>query len=322
MPDEDAMLMQVVILGTDALIAARPAEPVQLWLACQSLGFDFVAPVTWGEELIASWLAGKMADSGSRSAVVASCPLVDDRLDSWTVQPPVLRTVAPPVACARYLRAAFHPRQVHVTYVGACPGAESGEIDAQLLPDGLFARFIEAGVEVARQPRHFDGQIPPERARYASLPGGAPAVDWLAHRGVRLVEAAPLTIDTVAQAGHERVMIDLATSCHCACARNRVEAARLEPPRTFVPVVMNLRVPVGEGDTVEPEPAPEPETVAAPISTIEPAVSPIPSREHRAMFAENGLSAGEADPLPLSLDEADPLPLPIPHSLATTLDPW
>lgn len=322
MPDEDAMLMQVVILGTDALIAARPAEPVQLWLACQSLGYDFVAPVTWGEELIASWLAGRMVELGSRSAVAASCPLVDDRLEAWTVQPPVLRTVAPPVACARYVRAAFHPRQVHMTYVGACPGAETGEIDAHLMPDVLFARFIEAGVNLAGQPRHFDGQIPPDRARYASLPGGAPAADWLAHRGVRLVEAAPRTVNTVAHAGHEPVMIDLATSCHCACARNRIEAARLEPPRTFVPVVMNLRVPVSDHDVTEPEPAPEPETVLAATSTIEREQPPILSREHRATFAENGLSAGEADPLPVSLDESDPLPLQLPHSMSSSLEPW
>src|SRR5690348_16284732 len=44
----------VVILGTDALLAAAPATPVQLAHACLRGGFANVIPASWGDELIAS----------------------------------------------------------------------------------------------------------------------------------------------------------------------------------------------------------------------------------------------------------------------------
>jgi hypothetical protein len=301
MSEVHAMPMEVAILGTDAITGAGPVEPVQLWRACQSVGFDFVIPVSWGEELIATWSAARLAERGDGAAVIASCPLVDDRLRATPVQTPVLRTVSPPVACARYLRAALQPRTIRVTYIGGCPGADSREIDVHLSPEQLFARFVEAGIDAPAQPRHFDGQLPPERARYASLPGGAPAVEWLALQGIRLIEAAPITVDTVCQAiGGEKVVIDLAAACYCICARNRAGASRLEPPRTFVPVVMNLGVPVGENGAAVAEAAPGP-----------PVESPAPPT--RATFAENGLSAGDATPLPEPVTTYD---------LLGTKEPW
>jgi hypothetical protein len=123
MSDEHVKPINVAILGTDALLAARPVDPIQLTRACLTAGFDFVAPVTWGEELIASRLGERAAGAGSAAVVSASCPFVSEQLRSAPVKRPVLRTVPPPVACARYLRAVFHPHLVYVTYVGACPGA-------------------------------------------------------------------------------------------------------------------------------------------------------------------------------------------------------
>ena len=301
MSEVQAMPMQVAILGTDALMGAGPVEPVQLWRACQNIGFDFVIPVSWGEELIATWSGARLAERGEGAAVIATCPLVDARLRATPVKTPILRSVAPPVACARYLRAALQPRTVHVTYVGGCPGAASSEIDSHLSPEQLFARFVEAGVDAPTQPRHFDGQLPPERARYASQPGGAPAVEWLALQGIRLVEAAPITVDTVCQAiSGEKVAIDLAAACYCVCARNRAKASRLEPPRTFVPVVMNLGISVGENGSAVAEPEIAPPVIATP--------APV-----RAKFAENGLSAGEATPLPEPVTTSD---------LLGTKEPW
>jgi hypothetical protein len=301
MPDQHALPMHVAVLGTDAIVAAGPIEPAQLWRACESIGFDFVVPVSWGEELIASWLSTRVSTGTGRAAVIATCPKVDERLQSANVSTHVLRTVSPPVACARYVRAAFHPRPVHVTYVGACPGAVSDEVDAHLLPAMLLARFVEAGVDAAMQPKHFDGRVPPERARYASLPGGAPAAEWLGMQGVQLIEAAPITVDTVTQGnGSEPLLIDLAASCFCTCARNRPAAARLEPARTFVPVVMNLGVSVGED--AEPEPVPSP-----------PAPTMRPAQTTRAKFAENGLSAGEATPMPVS---------GMTEEFSAALEPW
>jgi hypothetical protein len=301
MSDEHVLPMQVAMLGTDAIIAAGTVEPVQLWRACQNIGFDFVIPVSWGEELIATWIGARVAEQAAGAVVVSTCPLVDERIRATPVKTPVVRTVSPPVATARYLRAALQPRAVEVTYVGACPGAKSKEVNAHLTPEQLFARFVEAGVDAGMQPRHFDGYLPPERARYASLPGGIPATDWLALQGIRLIEAAPITVDTVCQAiTDEKVVIDLAAACFCACARNRSRAARLEPPRTFVPVVMNLGVPVGENG-------------AATDIPDSPPASPDPAAPARATFAENGLSAGEAAPLPEPVTTED---------LLTTKEPW
>lgn len=301
MSEEPVVPIQVAMLGTDAIIAAGPVEPVQLWRACQSIGFDFVIPVSWGEELIATWVGSRLADRGDGAAVIATCPLVHERLRAAPVKTPVLRTVAPPVACARYLRSAFQPRPVAVTYIGGCPGADSAEVDAHLSPEQLFARFVEAGVDAAMQPRHFDGQLPPERARYASMPGGAPAAEWLTVQNIRLIEAAPITVDTVCETiSDEKVVIDLAASCFCVCAHNRARASRLEPPRAFVPVVLNLGISVGENGSAM-------ESISAPTA-VAPQAPPT-----RALFAENGLSTGEAAPLPDPVTTGD---------LVSTKEPW
>ena len=137
MPDEPVVPMKVAILGTDALLVAHPVDWVQLTRACVAAGFDFVAPLSWGEELIASHVGERMADSGRSTAIAVSCPLVGEQLRPLAPPIPVIKTVAPPVACARYMRAAFHPRRLHVTYVGACPGAVHPELDDQCSPGGV-----------------------------------------------------------------------------------------------------------------------------------------------------------------------------------------
>lgn len=294
----------VAILGTDALLAARPVDPVQLTRACQTVGFDFVAPVTWGEELLATQVAERLSRSEvSCSAVAAICPLVSTQLATTPFETPVVQTVSPPVATARYLRAAFHPRHVHVTYVGVCPGASHQEVDVHCLPETLFTRLVESGIDMARQPRHLDGQLPMERARYASLPGGVPETNWLlAHAGRRVVDAAPITIDVVTQVHHdEPLLIDLAPACRCVCARDRIAVARQEPPRSSKPVIAKVRVSLVES----PEPVVE-EAQGPPVAATQP-----PERDSRARFAENGLSNGEAAPIP-----------PAAHILSQVREPW
>lgn len=307
MPDGHDTAIRAAIIGTDSFLAARPVDPIQLSRACQTAGFALVVPVSLGEELIASHLARRVATTDGSASVMASCPLVGEQLRASPVTATVLNTVSPPVACARYLRAALRPRRVHVTYVGACPGAVAPEIDEQILPDVLLARFAHSGVDLLAQPRYYDCQVPADRARYASTPGGAPAADWLfAEAGVRLIEAAPLTVEAVARGNvNGGVLIDLAASCRCACARDRLGAARLEPPRAARPVVAESMGLVTDEEVPRAEPVP-PEPVQA-----ERAVPPTGNGDTRATFAENGLSGGEADLLP-----------PLPHSLSTTREPW
>ena len=294
----------VAILGSDALLAARPVDPVQLTRACQVAGFDFVAPVTWGEELLATQVAERLARSENGcSAVAAICPLVSAQLATTPFQTPVIQAVSPPVATARYLRAAFHPRPMHVTYVGACPGASHQEIDVHCLPETLFTRLVESGIDMSRQPRHLDGQLPMERARYASLPGGVPETNWLlAHAGRRVVDAAPITIDVVTQFHHdEPLLVDLAPACRCVCARDRIAIARQEPARSSKPVIANVPVSLVES----PEPVVEESAGPPPVPAAP------PTTDSRARFSENGLSSGEAAPIP-----------PAAHILSQVREPW
>lgn len=298
----------VAILGNDALLAARPVDAVQLSRACQSAGFDLVVPVSWGEEIIATYVGERLASRFVSTLVVSACPMVNRQLVTTPPGVPVLQTVAPPIASARYLRAALDPRAVHVTYVGACPGAASPEIDVHCLPDVLFTRLVEAGIDASRQPRHLDGQLPADRARYASTPGGLPDANWLMARAeMRLVQAAPVTAHVVAQLHRdEALMIDLAASCRCICARDRDAAVRLEPQRSTKPVVGNVHVVV----TTEPEPV-SGEPVPGEHVPLQPVVVSPAGGQRRARFAENGLSAGEADLIP-----------PPAHILSRAVEPW
>ncbi len=294
MPDDHVKPISVALLGTDAFLAVRPVEPLQLTRACHAAGFDFVAPVSWGEELIASHLVDRMAAGSGIAAVASCCPLVSESLRTAQARTPVFRTVSPPVACARYVREVFRPRPVHLTYVGACPGAFTPEIDDRCLPDKLVARLLEAGIDPSRQPRHLEAQLPVERSRYASTPGGVPHVDWLlARTGARLIEAALVTIDVIAESHADGgVLMDLASACRCVCGRDRAGAARLEPARASAPVVASVHVSVADGPSDQ-------------------SPSPTEHSQARATFAENGLSAGDASSLSS-----------IPPNLSTTREPW
>ncbi len=301
MSEDHVRPIYVAILGTDAVLAARPVDPVQLTRACQLAGFDFVVPVSWGEELIAAHLAGRIAAAnGSGSVVAAVCPLAREQLAVTPVETSIVATVSPPIATARYIRAAFRSRPVHVTFVGGCPGARDPEIDVHCLPEALFTRLTESGIDPARQPRHLDAQLPAERARYASTPGGIPDCNWLlAHAGHRVVEAAPITADVVAQLYRdESVLIDLAASCRCVCARDRAAITRLEPPRSPKPVLGDDSIPMTNGKSDAPE------RTETPDESLE-------SDDRRAKFAENGLSSGDVPPM-----------TPLEYMLTKSVEPW
>lgn len=306
--------LHAVILGHDAILAARPADPVQLARACHLLGFDLVVPVTWGEELVATHAAERLKALGEMAAVHVACPFVAERLRSNGVggSAAAIRTVPAAVACARYVRAMLPGRAVEVTFVGRCPGAASPEIDAHRLPDVLLSALIDAGIDVLSQPRLLDERVPAERARYASLPGGAPAPEWLAAvAGATLVEAAPVTVEAVARAQAGRaVLMDLARACGCTCARDRAAVLRSEPARSQAPVVRSPRLPVGDAEPQAPV-----EREVPPLVSIEPAIlpsrDPRPDHDRRVAFAERGFSDVDAEP-----------PERLTHLLSTVVEPW
>jgi hypothetical protein len=233
---------RVVILGNDAQLAARPAVPVQLARACLSYGYAFVAPGSWGDELLAERATRCLATGDPGAALLLHCPLVEATMEE--AEPVNLRScasVSPPVATARYLRAAFARNQVHITYVGGCPGGMSPEIDEQLSPDTLLALLSEAGCAPMKEPSHFDDVVPPDRRRFASSPGGAPAPAYLAAMlpEATIRDVAPETLATVARyrQPNERCLVDLAMAAGCHCAAGAHALQRLEPPRATGSVV-------------------------------------------------------------------------------------
>jgi hypothetical protein len=310
MQTERSAPLHVVILGTDAVLAARPAEPIQLARACMRAGFDFVAPVSWGEELLAGRVAEVIEARRPAAVVVANCPFVAESMRATTVRTRTIASVSPPVATARYVRAAFPDRALFVTYVGACPGATAPDIDKRIGPELFLAGLIDSGIDVTLQPCHLDGQLPADRSRHASVPGGMPDAAWLADRtDARTLEAAPTTVDAVAATDSPTVVLDLGVACGCACAEMRAAAMRLDPPRSPAPVVLPMSLPLADhrrlpayrlvdlGEPIDPE-----QRRALLADRL---------RDQRATFVARGLSDVNATPVE-----------PLTGHFAAALEPW
>src|SRR5690242_2334947 len=114
-----ARVPSVVVLGTDALLAALPATPVQLAHACLQAGYQQVVPASWGDELVAQVVLRRLEEPRPSAAIQCSCPLVSHRLlaSGSDLGPFLISVVAPPVALARYLRSVYSGSGVHITYV-------------------------------------------------------------------------------------------------------------------------------------------------------------------------------------------------------------
>ena len=249
----------IVILGTDAVLAAQPATAVQLAHACIEAGFVNVIPASWGDELIATGTLRRLPEFGDGPVIQCSCPIVAHRLLSVSsdLRPVMLPLVPPPVALARYVRVLSKPNRVRVTYVGGCPGAIDESIDIRMTPDALLSLLAERGIALDEQPLVFESFVPADRRRYRSLPGGLPTPDalWSDYGSRSLVEiegddfAAEIAQHVL---GGRSVLIDAAVKMGCACsgaiASNAARDARafvasLEPPRAAAPVI-NENAPV------------------------------------------------------------------------------
>ncbi len=289
-PIQSAVLstVPIVILGTDALLAAAPATPVQLAHACLRGGFTNVIPSSWGDELIASAVVDRLRDFGGAPAIQCTCPIVAHRLLSVgaDLRPVMVALVPPPVAIARYLRALTAPNPVRITYVGACPGAMDSSIDVRMSPTALIELLAEREIILDEQPRVFDSVLPYDRRRHRSQPGGLPAADvlWNEAGGRALVEIGD--DDLVAELAQQlfsgkSVLIDAAAALGCACsgavdrvpmreARTRVVA--LEPPRSAERIVdesaspdLDLQLPASPRTPVEVLAVPRRPALRAPV---------------------------------------------------------
>lgn len=283
--DDRRPIATVAIIGNDALLAAAPATPVQLAHACLRRGFTVAVPVTWGDELLAAEAVRQLSSRARGPAVMCVCPFVRSRLlaPGPDLAPFLLSLVPPPVATARYLRTVYGDRGVHITYIGACPGADDQTIDARLTPDTFLGELADHGISLAEQPLVFDSIVPPDRRRWCSLPGGVPSAEvlWSDTDTRTLVEIERDDVSTdLAQhiIARDHVLLDLAPSLGCSCSGSipsltprsaRVAVTALEPPRALSPVieppvVIPLDVPVsGARKAAEP---PRPVEIPAVVS--------------------------------------------------------
>jgi hypothetical protein len=252
-------VQSIAILGTDALLAALPATPVQLAHACLALGYTGVFPVSWGDELVAAGCLRRLAEREERGTgcagplIQCSCPRVTGRLLNVgaDLAPFIIPFVAPPVATARLLRTLYGATPLHVTYVGNCPFDGDPSVDARVSPAELLTLLDERGIVPSEQPEVFEGVIPPDRSRFYSLPGGVPTREMLWSEGG---ERALVVIDSedysteLAQhlLARERALLDLAPRLGCVCSgaagdgaprTARDAAAAVDPPRAWTPVL-------------------------------------------------------------------------------------
>jgi hypothetical protein len=260
----------IVVLGTDAVLAAQPGTAVQLAHACLKAGFANVIPASWGDELIASATLRKLVETGPGPAIACSCPIVAHRLLSASadLRPVLLPFVPPPVAVSRYVRLLARPNRARITYVGNCPGAIDDTIDIRMSPDALISMLAERHIVIEDQPRVFESIIPADRRRFRSQPGGLPAVDalWSAGGARRLVEATNADlVATIAQhvIANENVLIDAAIALGCVCSGaaavgGREAVVAIEPPRASsaviddtAPIQLELNVPMASRTPVD-----------------------------------------------------------------------
>ena len=293
--------MPIVVLGTDAVLAAQPGTAVQLAHACLKAGFANVIPASWGDELIASAALRKLGQTGPGPAIACSCPIVAHRLLSASadLRPVLLPFVPPPVAVSRYVHLLARPARARITYVGNCPGAIDDSIDIRMSPDALISMLAERHIIIEDQPRVFESIIPADRRRFRSQPGGLPSVDalWSAGGARRLIEAGNGDlVSTIAQhiIANENVLIDASVALGCVCsgasaAGGRDAVVAIEPPRATSPVIdeaapiqLELKVPAASRtpiDVMAVSPLSTPSTAhpALPVSRTPPEAPSLPA---------------------------------------------
>ena len=197
---------------------------MQLANACLAAGYSAAVPASWGDELIAEAALKRIAARGDEALILCSCPRVAERMRRMgSMRQNLLPFVSPPVAAARYLRARAGLQGLHITYVGDCPGAADPAIDRYATPAALLRSLAKRNINPASQSATMDERVARDGRRFYSLPGGAPAPNWIyaERRGQGVLE--PESADYIAEvanhvAKRDRCVVDIATRLGCACS--------------------------------------------------------------------------------------------------------
>lgn len=245
--------LAVLVVGTDTLIEALPARPIQLANACGAFGFDLAIPLSWGDELVAEAALRTLENRGPAPAILCACPMVRQRLlqAGNDLLNSMVLLASSPVAVARHLRATMGRRAGAISYVGRCPSAKPPEYDMAYDPQEFFALLRTRGVHLHEQSDVFLNRIPPDRRRFVSLPGGCPTPEALwqrcSERTLVEIEGPDLSIEIAQQLmSPQPTLLDAAMSVGCPCSgvthsttgfSARVAVTSLEPPQAAAPIV-------------------------------------------------------------------------------------
>ncbi len=309
--------------------------------AALAAGFDAVVPASLGDELVAGEILRLAQLRGRRPVVQCACPYALSQLCKREANlADVTIAVAPAaVALARALRLE-QPEPQHISYIGACPGAQDPAIDLQIMPEAFMRGLDQRGIVARTQPEVFTDRLPPDRRRFLSLPGGAPRpqlVESLLRRNVVTLGGRMNPLLAVADALFDGgvTMIDPAGAYHCACtgsdgersaAEGRTAIERLEPARAGAqifeaPPWLDLRPTMPSSETMDESAAPEPPVAfgdAARIDAITPGgerspttAQPAQTDAARRMYALGVRTARKRAPqAPSGSDRTAPAPDP------------
>jgi hypothetical protein len=238
----------------------------------------------------------------------------------------LLPFVSPPVAAARYLRARAGLQGLHITYVGDCPGAADPAIDRYATPAALLRSLAKRSINPASQSTTMDERVARDGRRFYSLPGGAPAPNWIyaERRGPAVLE--PESADYIAEvanhvAKRERCVLDIATRLGCACSgavvgaqwsQARAAISAMEPERAVhevldhelqVDVAAMLEPWTGTAEDGDATPATSLSTLAANFDPTakappvrEPPSSPVPFPQPKPIPRKSGPSVVFVEP--------------------------
>src|SRR5581483_2458053 len=290
-------------------------------------GYSAAVPASWGDELIAEAALKRIAARGDEALILCSCPRVAERMRRMgSLRQNLLPFVSPPVAAARYLRARAGLQGLHITYVGDCPGAADPAIDRYASPAALLKSLAKRNINPASQSTTMDERVARDGRRFYSLPGGAPAPNWVyaERRGQGVLE--PESADYIAEvanhvAKRDRCVIDVATRLGCACSgaivgaqwsQARAAISALEPERA-VHEVLDHELQVDVAAMLEPWAGTAEDGTATPATSLstlaanydpadkappvrEPPSSPVPFPQPRPLPRKSGPSVVFLEP--------------------------
>jgi hypothetical protein len=219
---------------------------------------------------------------------------------------------APPVAAARYVRAAYGD-SVLITYVGDCPSGSDPAIDARFSPAGFLASLHRQGISMEDQPREAVVAEADRWRRYQSTPGGVPALRYLARPPVNRVlrDGDERSLTYALPASRSNMVVDFSIAANCVCSGAGMSIDDDEPPRSRTRIVV---APNG----LDLGPAPSPPRVRPTLRSRS-----ATDLDPQAEASQAGVAEAAVDPVPavtrtaprFAKPDTTPLDVPVPNSM-------